>query len=93
LVGMALAYLIPVLLAFHTQPLVWRMSLLAWALMTITYLPTVRFYKLSALWALLLPFAAAFYSYSTWVSAFRYWQGQGGQWKGRAQAPTKSAGL
>jgi hopene-associated glycosyltransferase HpnB len=89
LLGMALTYLVPVVLTFHPQPLVWRLSLLAWILMTITYLPTVRFYRLSAFWALLLPLAAAFYSYSTWVSAFRYWLGHGGQWKGRAQAPAK----
>jgi len=35
----------------------------------------------------LLPVAAAFYSYATWLSAVRYWLGRGGQWKGRSQAP------
>jgi hypothetical protein len=65
------------------------MSLAAWALMTITYLPTVRFYRLSPFWALVLPVAAAFYSYSTCLSGVRYWLGRGGQWKGRAQAPAK----
>lgn len=89
LLGMLLTYVLPVVLAFDTQPLVWRISLAAWALMIITYLPTVRFYKLSPLWALTLPLAALFYSYSTCVSAVRYWLGQGGQWKGRAQAPAK----
>lgn len=88
--GMLLTYLVPVVLAFHTQPLVWRMSLAAWGLMTLTYLPTVRFYRLSPLWALALPAAAAFYSYSTCLSAARYWLGRGGQWKGRAQAHAKS---
>jgi hopene-associated glycosyltransferase HpnB len=87
--GMMLTYLVPVALAFHTQPLVWRLSLAAWALMTITYLPTVRFYGLSPLWAPLLPAAATFYSYATCLSAVRYWLGHGGQWKGRAQAPAK----
>ncbi len=87
--GMLLTYFLPVVLAFHTQPLVWRMSLAAWALMTLTYLPTVRFYQLSPLWAPVLPVAAAFYSYSTCLSAVRYWLGRGGQWKGRAQAPPK----
>jgi hopene-associated glycosyltransferase HpnB len=87
LLGMLLTYIVPPVLAFHTQPLAWRMSLAAWALMTITYLPTVRFYGLSPLWAPLLPVAAAFYSYATWLSAMRYWLGRGGQWKGRTQAP------
>ena len=87
---MILTYLLPVGLAFHGQPVVRRASLAVWALMTITYLPTVRFYRLSPLWAPLLPVAAAFYSYSTVLSAIRYWLGRGGQWKGRNQAPVKN---
>ena len=89
-VGMLLTYALPVALAFHTQPLVWRVSLAAWALMTVTYLPTVRFYELSPLWAPLLPIAAAFYSYATVLSAVRYRFGRGGQWKGRAQAAART---
>lgn len=89
IVGMILTYLMPAFLAFYAHPIVWRLSLAAWALMTITYLPTIRFYRLSPLWAPLLPVAAAFYSYATCLSAIRYWLGHGGQWKGRAQAPAK----
>jgi hopene-associated glycosyltransferase HpnB len=89
ILGMFLTYILPVILAFYTEPMVWRVSFAAWALMTVTYLPTVRFYKLSALWALTLPAAAGFYSYATGLSAVRYWLGRGGQWKGRAQAPAK----
>ena len=90
LLGMLLTYLVPMVFAFHTQPAVWRLSLAGWALMTVTYLPTVRFYRLAPLWAPLLPLAAVFYSYSTILSAVRYWLGHGGQWKGRAQAPSKA---
>ena len=86
LLGLALTYLVPVVLVFDAHPLVWRMSFLAWALMTVTYLPTVRFYKLSPLWAPLLPAAAAFYAYATLLSAVRYRRGRGAQWKGRSQA-------
>ncbi|HTB94866.1 MAG TPA: glycosyltransferase [Candidatus Sulfotelmatobacter sp.] len=89
LLGMFVTYLLPVILTFSAQPVVWRLGLAAWALMAITYLPTVRFYKLSPLWAAALPLAAAFYTYATWISAVRYWMGRGGQWKGRAQAPVK----
>jgi hopene-associated glycosyltransferase HpnB len=85
--GMFLTYIVPPVFAFHSQPFVWRFSLAAWALMTITFLPTVRFYGLSPLWSLSLPLTAAFYSYATWLSALRYWLGRGGQWKGRSQAP------
>jgi len=91
LLGMIVTYLLPVILTFSGQPVVWRLGLAAWALMAITYLPTVRFYKLSPLWAAALPLAAAFYTYATWISAVRYWLGRGGQWKGRAQAPAKSS--
>jgi hypothetical protein len=55
--------------------------------MSLTFLPTVRFYRLSPLWAPLLPLAALFYAYATWLSAIRYWLNRGAQWKGRAQAP------
>jgi len=91
LLGMSITYLLPVICTFSAQPLVWRLGLAAWALMAITYLPTVRFYRMSPLWAATLPVAAAFYTYATWVSAMRYWLGRGGQWKGRAQAPAKSS--
>jgi hopene-associated glycosyltransferase HpnB len=87
--GMLLTYIVPVALAFHGEALVWRLSLGTWALMTITYLPTIRFYGLSPLWAPLLPLAASFYSFATLLSGARYWMGRGGQWKGRAQAPRK----
>jgi hopene-associated glycosyltransferase HpnB len=90
LVGMLMTYIVPFIFTFQTNPLVWRTSLAAWALMTLTYLPTIRLYRLSPLWAPLLPLAAAFYSYSSWLSAVRYWTGRGGQWKGRAQAPANS---
>jgi hopene-associated glycosyltransferase HpnB len=90
IVGMLLTYIAPVILTFSSHSMTWRVSLSAWALMTLTYLPSVRFYRLSPLWSLLLPAAAVFYSYATFLSAFRYWRGQGGQWKGRSQAPVKS---
>jgi hopene-associated glycosyltransferase HpnB len=89
LLGLLLTYLVPVVLTFHPQTMVWRLALAAWALMTLTYLPTVRFYRLSPLWAPLLPLAVVFYLYATCLSAVRYWIGRGGQWKGRAQAPAR----
>jgi hopene-associated glycosyltransferase HpnB len=91
LLGMFVTYLLPVIFTFSAQPVVWRLGLAAWALMAITYLPTVRFYRMSPLWAAALPVAAAFYTYATWLSAVRYWLGRGGQWKGRAQAPVRSS--
>jgi hopene-associated glycosyltransferase HpnB len=87
LAGMLLTYVAPLALLFVNNPTARILSLSTWLLMTISFLPTVRFYRLSPLWAPLLPVAALFYSYATWLSAARYWLGRGGQWKGRAQAP------
>jgi hypothetical protein len=53
--------------------------------MTVAYMPMVRFYKQSPLWGPLLPVVAAFYAAATLHSAFKYWTGRGGEWKGRAQ--------
>ena len=89
LLGMLLTYVVPVVFTFSSQATASRLGLAAWALMAVTYLPTVRFYGLSPIWAPLLPFTAVFYSYATWLSAARYWLGRGGQWKGRAQAPSR----
>lgn len=88
LLGMLMTYLLPAICTFSSQAVLWRIGLTAWALMTVSYLPTVRFYGLSPLWAPALPAAALFYTYATWISAMRYWMGRGGQWKGRAQATT-----
>ncbi len=59
------------------------LGLLAWAMMVGSYLPTLRFYGLSLLWALLLPLVGALYAGMTWSSALRYWRGERSRWKGR----------
>ena len=87
LAGMFLTYLAPVMLLFVHDSTAKILGFLAWLLMTLSFLPTLRFYRLSPAWAPLLPLAALFYSYATWLSAVRYWTGRGGLWKGRAQAP------
>jgi hopene-associated glycosyltransferase HpnB len=66
-------------------------SALAFTLMTLSYLPMVRFYRLNPLWALTLPLAAIFYMGATVWSAIQYWSGRGGQWKGRAQDTSRAA--
>ena len=87
LAGMLLTYVAPIGVLFAHDSIARILGAFAWALMALTFLPTVRFYRLSPFWALLLPLAALFYSYATWVSAMRYWLGRSGEWKGRAQAP------
>jgi hopene-associated glycosyltransferase HpnB len=86
LAGMFLTYVAPVILLFAHDSTARVLGFAAWLLMTLSFLPTVRFYRLSAVWAPLLPLTAVFYTCATWLSAARYWTGKGGQWKGRAQA-------
>jgi hopene-associated glycosyltransferase HpnB len=86
ILGMFLTYVAPVALLFAHDSTARVLAGTAWLLMTLSFLPTVRFYRLSWLWAPLLPLTALFYTYATWLSALRYWMGKGGQWKGRAQA-------
>jgi hopene-associated glycosyltransferase HpnB len=87
LTGMFLTYVAPLLLLFVHDSTARVLGFVAWLLMTVSFLPTVRFYRLSPLWAPLLPLTAVFYAYATCLSAVRYWMGKGGLWKGRAQAP------
>ncbi len=90
LAGLFLTYLAPAALLFAPGPAPRILALATWLLMSLTFLPTVRFYRLSPLWAPLLPLTALFYAYATWLSALRYWRNRGGQWKGRAQAPRQA---
>ncbi len=86
LTAMFLTYLAPVALLFARAPTPRVLGFIAWLLMSLLYLPTVRFYRLSPLWAPLLPLSALIYSYATCLSATRYYLGSGAQWKGRTQA-------
>ena len=85
ILGMALVYLLPLLLLFtHDVPLV-ALGLASYGLMAISYLPMVRFYELTPPWAVTLPLSAIFYMAATIDSAVKFWTGRGGEWKGRAQ--------
>ena len=85
LAGLAVTYGLAPLLLLSADPLCRMLGALAWALMTLAYLPLVRFYRLAPTYALLLPAVAVFYAGATVHSALRYALGRGGQWKGRAQ--------
>jgi hopene-associated glycosyltransferase HpnB len=83
--GLTVTYLLPPALFVSRHPVPIVLGALAWATMTATYLPMVRFYRLNPIWALTLPLAALFYMGATVHSACKFWSGRGGQWKGRAQ--------
>ena len=85
-IGLAVTYLAPpVITLFAPGAAAWG-GAAAWALMALAFLPTLRFYRLSPLWAPLLPAIAATYMAFTIDSAVQHWRGRGGMWKGRAQA-------
>ena len=82
--GLAITFLLPLALLGTGRPGV-ILGGCAWLLMTISYAPMVRYYRLNLLWSLTLPLAAVFYLGATVQSALRFWSGRGGQWKGRVQ--------
>jgi hopene-associated glycosyltransferase HpnB len=83
--GMLLTYLAPPLVTlFAPQPAA-GMAALAWLLMSLCYLPALRFYRRGWFAAPLLPLVALFYAGATVHSAVAYWTGSGGRWKGRVQ--------
>ena len=84
-VGLLFTYLAPPLLTlFAPQPAA-GLAAMAWLLMSICYLPALRFYRRAWFAAPLLPLVAIFYMGATLHSALAYWGGSGGQWKGRVQ--------
>jgi hypothetical protein len=64
--------------------------LLVWFAMAASYIPTLRFYRLSPLRSLVLPAIASLYLYYTFDSAYQYLRGRGGQWKGRVHVDAPS---
>ena len=89
--GMAATYLLPPALVFAGHRIVpAALGGTAWLLMVLSYLPVLRLYRLNPLWALALPMAAFFYVGATFHSAWKYWMGRGGEWKGRIQDPRES---
>jgi hopene-associated glycosyltransferase HpnB len=85
LTGLAITYLLPVFCIFSGRLDCALLGAAAWLLMTLAYLPMVRFYQLNPLWSLSLPAVAIFYGAATAHSAIKFWSGRGGEWKGRAQ--------
>jgi hopene-associated glycosyltransferase HpnB len=93
MVGMAVTYLLPPALALFSHRVApAALGGAAWLLMMICYVPVLRMYRLSPLWALALPLAAVFYVGATFHSAWKYWTGRGGEWKGRVQDPVGRPG-
>ncbi|WP_099898123.1 glycosyltransferase [Streptomyces sp. TLI_171] len=93
--GLALVYLVPPAaalagLAGGSWPVA-AAGLAAWAVMTGSYLPMLRYYGVSAAAAPLLPFTALLYLLMTVDSAVQHWRGHGAAWKGRTYPQPRRA--
>jgi hopene-associated glycosyltransferase HpnB len=86
LLGMALTYWAPPLIAIFGHGTARAAALAAWGLMAVSFWPTLRFYGLSPIWSPALPAIATGYMAFTLSSALQHSLGQGGRWKGRYQA-------
>jgi hopene-associated glycosyltransferase HpnB len=90
--GMALVYVAPPLFAIFARGPAQAAGGLAWAMMALSLMPTLRLYGRPLVGALALPAIAAAYVAFTFDSALQYWRGRGGYWKGRIQAPMRESG-
>ncbi|MGW6540295.1 glycosyltransferase [Streptomyces sp. NPDC055011] len=94
--GLALVYLVPPValvagVVSGDAPAAWAGGA-AWAVMAGTYLPMLRYYRLTLWSAPLLPFTAFLYLLMTVDSAVRHHRGRGGAWKGRVHSGSGGAG-
>ncbi|MCH6159053.1 glycosyltransferase [Streptomyces marispadix] len=80
--GLTLVYLVPPLTALAGSPV----GAAAWAVMALTYVPMLRYYRQPPWRALALPVTAALYLLMTLHSAVRHHRGRGAAWKGRTYA-------
>ncbi len=80
---MAASFIFPFLGLLSNNIYAILISWLALSVMIITYMPTIKFYGLSKLWALTLPISGVLYLMMTWSSAIRFFMGKRSEWKGR----------
>lgn len=85
LIGLLLTFLAPPFLLILARGWPAFIGGFVWMLMSLLYLPMLRFYRQSPLWACSLPLIALIYLWATVLSAWHHYRGQGGQWKGRSQ--------
>jgi hopene-associated glycosyltransferase HpnB len=86
--GMALTWLVPPGAALFGSGLVRWLGLCAWLMLAGSYVPTLRRFGRSLVWAPNLPLVAAFYMAATIGSAVNHYRGRGVAWKGRAYQGT-----
>ncbi len=86
------AFWLPIAGLFFDDVPARALAVVALLAMVVSYLPTLRFYRLASGWALALPFIGTLYLAMTWSSALRYWRGQRSRWKDRVYGKTLDSG-
>jgi hopene-associated glycosyltransferase HpnB len=89
LTGLLFLYALPpaaAIIGFAAGPAPWLAAagLAGWALMSLSFVPMLRLYRLSPLRAPGLPLIALLYAAMTADSARRHYAGHGAQWRGRS---------
>ncbi len=82
--GMVLVWVAPLATLLAGHGMTRLVGGIAWLLSTGSFLPTLRRFRLSPAWALLLPGIALFYTLATIGSAVDHHRGRGVVWKSRA---------
>jgi hopene-associated glycosyltransferase HpnB len=80
---MAAAFILPVAALFLHDAAAASLGITSLILMWISYLPTLKYYKMNPAWAVAMPVIATLYLLMTWSSALRHWQGRSAVWKDR----------
>jgi hopene-associated glycosyltransferase HpnB len=80
-IGLGWLFLLPPSAAILWQS---RIALASWVLMAVSFVPSLRRFGLTPLWAPLLPPIAAFYMAATMGAALAHHRGRGVVWKNRA---------
>jgi hopene-associated glycosyltransferase HpnB len=84
MLGLALIFVVPPAFALFARGIAFWAGLLAWVVMTATFLPSLRRFRLSPLWAVTLPVMAGFYKAATLGAAVSHHRGRGVVWKSRS---------
>lgn len=82
--GMALVWMVPPAAAIFGHGAARWVGAATWLAATASYLPTLRRFRISPAWSLLLPLIALFYVAATIGSAIDHHRGRGVVWKNRA---------
>jgi hopene-associated glycosyltransferase HpnB len=84
ILAMLLTWIVPPVATLIGRGMSFWFGLIAWIVLTISYLPTLGRFGRSPVWALFLPLIAAFYMAATIGAAVNHYRGRGVAWKGRA---------